>query len=668
MARTSGSTRLRYRTALAIGFGASLLTLAAAAVGDRIVHAADQRIYDAMLAASPVGDGTLPGVAVVGVDEASLAEVGRWPWPRTILAALVDSLRARGTTAVALDLLLSEPDVQGGPSGLPGVTRNDSVLLRALERAPAVPGYAITFEGARSLAATPCGITALPVVEVAPPPDVIAEAEIVSPTGALCPLAAITASARYVGFLNGGADADGILRRAPLFARAGNDLVPSLALAAALRARTAEGLPLGRTRGGDLRFELHGRRFHLDRHGTMLVPFRGPAGTAAFHSAADVLAGRLPPDAIRGRVVFVGATALGLEDALPTPMGLTYPGVEVHATLAAALLDGQAIGIPSWSRAALATATLLVGPLVAFLAIWGTLVAGAAAAAVVVLGGLAACWATLAASGIFVSPVLPAVAALVAIATVIPVQGAVSRTAADSERRRREQTQRFALESLTALVETRDRSTGRHARRTAAYAVVLARRLRASPRFAAYLTDEHLTIIEQLAPLHDIGKVGVADAVLNKRGPLTDEEFAQIREHPELGFQTIQRAEHDARLDADTSGDVIRIAKDIVRSHHERWDGQGYPRRLTGEEIPIPARIMAVVDVYDALVQSRVYRPAMTHATAASIVVDGRGTAFDPDVVDAFLAVQHEFEAMTERFRTDGDAPADRAEGPATPA
>lgn len=260
------------------------------------------------------------------------------------------------------------------------------------------------------------------------------------------------------------------------------------------------------------------------------------------------------------------------------------------------------------------------------------------------------------ARGTFVSPLLATLSALLALAFMLLVQGREERATAKAERRRREQTQRFALQSLTALVEIRDQSTGLHARRTASYATLLATQLRNSPRFRNYLTKEALDVIIELAPLHDIGKVGVSDAVLNKPGPLSDEEYAHMREHPEMGYQTIMRAEQDSGLDVETGELVMRIAKEIVRSHHERWDGMGYPRKLAGEEIPIPARIMALVDVYDALVQARVYRGAMTHEQAREIVTAGRGTAFDPDVVDAFLAVEDEFARLTAQHREIAEA------------
>src|SRR6185436_2042515 len=172
-----------------------------------------------------------------------------------------------------------------------------------------------------------------------------------------------------------------------------------------------------------------------------------------------------------------------------------------------------------------------------------------------------------------------------------------------------------------------------HARRTQQYARLLAEPLSSHPAFRDYLTKDRVDLLSRLAPLHDIGKVGVPDAVLNKPGKLTPEETVQMRRHPELGRDVILRAESRVGVRDDAT---LQLAKDIVYTHHERWDGKGYPRGLSGEQIPIPGRVMAVVDVYDALTSSRCYRAPMPHDRAVEVIVKGNGTHFDPAVVDAF--------------------------------
>ncbi len=144
-----------------------------------------------------------------------------------------------------------------------------------------------------------------------------------------------------------------------------------------------------------------------------------------------------------------------------------------------------------------------------------------------------------------------------------------------------------------------------------------------------------------LAPLHDIGKVGVPDAILNKPSRLTPEELAEMRRHPEYGRKVIEKAEHQAGVKDDV---ILSLAKELVYTHHEKWDGTGYPEGLRGEEIPIPGRILAIVDVWDAVRTRNLYQRPMTADDAVTFIRSGRGTHFDPTVVDAF-------ERMLERMR-----------------
>ncbi|HRK38295.1 MAG TPA: two-component system response regulator [Burkholderiaceae bacterium] len=193
--------------------------------------------------------------------------------------------------------------------------------------------------------------------------------------------------------------------------------------------------------------------------------------------------------------------------------------------------------------------------------------------------------------------------------------------------------------SMASLAETRDNETGNHIRRTQHYVKVLAQRLRDHPRFASYLTDRQIELLFKSAPLHDIGKVGIPDCILLKPGTLTAEEFEIMKTHTTIGRDAIVRAEQQLRVPVA----FLQCAKEIAYGHQEKWDGSGYPLGLSGNAIPISARLMAVADVYDALISRRVYKAALPHEQAAESIVLGRGQHFDPDIVDAFVAVQDQF-------------------------
>ena len=206
--------------------------------------------------------------------------------------------------------------------------------------------------------------------------------------------------------------------------------------------------------------------------------------------------------------------------------------------------------------------------------------------------------------------------------------------------------QEVTILALASLAETRDSATGNHLRRTQQYVRLLARQLKGHPRFAGQLTDQTSAILYRSAPLHDIGKVGVPDRILLKPGALTPEEFEIMKSHTVIGVEAIEHAEHSLG----TSVECLRIAKDIIRHHQEKWDGSGYPDGLAGEAISVYARLMAVADVYDALISRRVYRQGMDHDRVVQIIRDGSNSHFDPDVVTAFLELQDEFRAVARQF------------------
>lgn len=203
--------------------------------------------------------------------------------------------------------------------------------------------------------------------------------------------------------------------------------------------------------------------------------------------------------------------------------------------------------------------------------------------------------------------------------------------------------------AMSMLAETRDTDTGNHIRRTQNYVKALAERLRAHPRFAGQLDDAAIAMLFKSAPLHDIGKVGIPDRILLKPGPLTAEEFEIMKTHTTIGYDALVQAEQ-------TMGgpvEYLRVAKEIALSHQEKWDGSGYPQALAGDAIPMSARLMAVADVYDALISIRVYKAGLPHDRAVQVIFQGRGAHFDPDMVDAFIEIQDEFAAIAARFADD---------------
>ncbi len=206
--------------------------------------------------------------------------------------------------------------------------------------------------------------------------------------------------------------------------------------------------------------------------------------------------------------------------------------------------------------------------------------------------------------------------------------------------------QDVAMVAMGALAESRDPETGNHIRRTQRYVKVLATEVAKHDKYKAVLTPEVITSLYKSAPLHDIGKVGIEDSILLKPGKLTDEEFEEMKKHTTYGRDAIAAAE----TSIESADNFLIFAKEIAYSHQEKWDGSGYPEGLAGEDIPLSARLMAVADVYDALISKRVYKPAFSHEKAVSIITEGRGSHFEALLVDCFLTIADDFKQVAKDF------------------
>jgi response regulator RpfG family c-di-GMP phosphodiesterase len=230
---------------------------------------------------------------------------------------------------------------------------------------------------------------------------------------------------------------------------------------------------------------------------------------------------------------------------------------------------------------------------------------------------------------------------------------AVASTASvalDNEARRveRDRAQHSAILALARLAEKRDDDTGRHLERVSGYSRLIAVSLRARGFHQRIITDVWIEDLVRSAPLHDVGKVAIPDSILKKPGPLTNAEREVMKTHTTIGAATLEAA----HVEGGARG-FLEMGRDIALCHHERWDGEGYPRGTSGEEIPLEARILSLADVYDALTTKRPYKEAWPHEEAMSWIMERGGTQFDPEVVASFLALAEEFDAMRERLADD---------------
>jgi adenylate cyclase len=585
-------------------------------------------VYDTLVRWTPTRQPS-GKVVIVDVDEKSLASVGQWPWRRDVIGRLIDVLRDRGAATVALDIMFAESDRYEGSGRSP-----DEALSETLQRGRVVLGYGLLFDPTRD-APRPCVQHALglPIIRSpnVPPDDPFFKA-----TSAVCNITMLTAAAEASGFLNAAPDPDGILRRAPLLMQYGGRVYPALSLAAVRSVTNAQDVVLRVANVNTATLGLAGQPVPLDGKSNLLLRYRGVKRTFPYISAVDVLEGDVHPQEFKDRIVFVGTTALGTREVVATPLDTLFVGVEVQATVADNLLQRDFMYRPEHGVTLETQAVIGLGTITALIVARFGLVWGAISAIAFVVAVWTGSQSLLATDGAYFSPLYPSMGLLVGLAAMTAAGFGVERRRANRADVETAKSHRLMVQTLLSLTGIRDAETGRHSQRTQKYTQVIAEELSKHPRFREYLTPERIELLASLAPLHDIGKVGVPDAVLNKPGHLTPEELAEMRRHPRYGRDVIENAERAAGVRDDVA---LAVAKDIVYTHHEWWDGSGYPEGLRGDAIPIPGRVMAVVDVYDAIITRKLYQKPMSNDEAIAHIVQSKGTHFDPAVVDAFVKV-----------------------------
>jgi CHASE2 domain-containing sensor protein len=628
---------------LLCGLAPVLVTAVLALFRPAVFARLDDATYDVVLrmAGSKPPD---PSVVIVDVDERSLDTVGQWPWRRDVVGRLITRLRDAGAAVIAIDIMFAEPDrfdtSQDG--GGAHATTPDEELAKALRGAPVILGYGFVFD-AEGAAKRPCLLHPAPVAIVQPPGGT-PHPPFFQATGAVCNLPILAEAAGRSGFLNAAPDRDGILRRVPLLAQMDGRVFASLALTAVSAVRPAGHMALRVSNVNASALSIGDRTVPLDGRSNMLLGYRGKKRTFPYLSAGEVLAGTVAADAVRGKIVFVGTTALGTREVVATPLDTQFVGVEVQATTADNLLQQDFIHRSAFGAGLDAIVVIGMGIALAALVAWTGVIAGLVGGA----AGILILWwgstSLLTYGRLFVSPMFPTMGIFAGLGVMTLAKFTVERGRANTESREKTAAQRLMVQTLLSLTEVRDAETGRHSRRTQQYARLLAEPLSTHPDYGVYLTRERIELLASLAPLHDIGKVGVPDRVLNKPGALTPEEQVEMRRHPELGRDVILRAEARVGVRDDVT---LQLAKDIVYTHHERWDGTGYPQGLQATEIPVAGRIIALVDVYDAVRARSLYKQCLSHEDAVALIVKGKGTHFDPAVVDAFLRVSGSFEAVS---------------------
>jgi len=575
---------------------------------------------------------------VVEIDEQSLQDLGQWPWPRIILAKVLQEILSQKPAAVGFDIFFPEPDrtsplqlkkfyrrvlgievqIDGFPDALDD---HDLVFADTIASGPTVLPLFSSRQG------DPQTTRSLPdkcLLKIPP------KLEIPKSTSLLFNLPVLQKAASGFGFINASIDSDGIFRRQPLIIRYHELGLPCLALAMLAQIDPDIKITAPANCWSPLTLQFANRAIFTNHKGVILNPLYG---TDSFKrvSASDLVKKNLPRGFFSGKIVLIGASAAGLFDHFITAKGEILPGVFVHAALLENLIRGRGFYQLEISKLIALVLSFVFSIIIIYFVIrrgylvsW-ILYAGFSISSIL-LARLMISRGVYISLGYFLTP-------FSFLFFVISLFFAILHYI---ERKRFLEdlgdAHSATIDSMTMVAESRSVETGAHIIRTKEYVTALAQDLYDDGYYKSELNPHIIDLLYRAAPLHDIGKVGIPDAILLKPGKLNATEAEVMKSHVGIGYSIIENAINNYNK----TNEFLAIASNITYSHHEKWDGSGYPQGLKGNAIPLAGRLMALADVYDALVSIRCYKTAIPFSEAEQMIMRESGKHFDPIIVQSF--------------------------------
>jgi adenylate cyclase len=580
---------------------------------------------------------------IVNIDERSLQAIGQWPWSRVIDAKLIEKIQQMYPAAIGINLLFSEAD-RTSPleieqfykaflgidlkwGGLPHYLKdNDHIFAERVKEAGAIlPVYLYGDQESKASK----NLT-----------DHHRFSNLSTDyhkTSMIRNYKELQQGGRGFGFINLEEDSDVFLRRIPLFMHYKDQLIPTFGLAILLS------LNQGFKIENETTIEVLGHKIAMAKSSEVMLNFH--ATQPKIVSAIDILRGEVSSLALQGKIVLVGLSAIGDEGVSHLAHNQRVSNVNIHATLIENILNDQLIVQPESYKIINTWLSLLLSLLILFWLIKGRYLS--ILGLFLITNFLSIIGTSLAYSrGVYISIGYlwtPFIAYFFIISLLFIVINIREKRRFYEELRA---SHRATIDSLALVISMRDDETGEHLHRTKNYVKVLAEYLLKKGHYPEILNKKYIQHLYEAAPLHDIGKVGIPDKILKKPGRYTPEEYEVMKQHPLLAKEVIEKAMHYYDKNV-----FLELAHNIAYYHHERWDGRGYPEGLKGEEIPLEAQLMAVADVYDALVSRRCYKEGYAFEKAEEIIFKERGSAFNPLLVDLFMEIKEEFREIATRWR-----------------
>ncbi len=605
-----------------------------------IIEYFDYKLYDIISNTIKADSSTSKSsVVVVDIDEKSLNTIGQWPWSRVILANLIRTISSASPTSIGLDVIFAEPDKTSPDQmikfyknyfskdiKIDGLSRhfydNDEIFKRYINNSQTVLAVYLSSNKTKD---EECQ---LPEQNID-----IKDKSIIGyrANNILCNIEKIQSSSSSVGFINSSTDSDGIFRRVPLFMQYKDYVVPILGLA---MFTSLDKVVLNRE---DVSILNHSIK--IGENTEVLLNFYDKDWYTTI-SAVDLLLGKIDKNALQGKFVLLGTSAIGLHDRYLISAGETIAGVRVHATLIDNILHDELRYQPLWIKYTNIIFSIFLSLILLYYMLLKEhikiLQVFVVAAIIYIILSL-----YMLSDNIYLSSayfLVPISVCFFIINIVLIVLDYQERKSFYIELNKAHSS---AIDSMALVVESRDTETGAHIKRTKEYINCMCEYLYKKKMYQNILTKEYISLVYRASPLHDIGKVAIPDDILKKPGRLTAEEFLVMKEHPSIGKKILENA-----LVEHKDNEFLKIALRIAHSHHEKWDGTGYPEGIKGEDIPLEARMMALADVYDALISRRVYKKAISFEETEQIIIDGRGTHFDPVLVDIFIVLKDKFKEI----------------------
>ncbi len=598
-----------------------------------IIQNFDYKIYDLSKEFLDVSEesSSESNVVIVDIDEKSLASLGQWPWSRLILAKLIDEISSHKPASITLDIIFPEKDrtspnqissfyknYLGFESNLTGVPKslwdNDAIFASALKHSNATLSLYLSHS---YIDDKKCANTTFKEI----PLDGL---ELNSYPYLLCNTPKLLDSFDDFGYINTKIDDDGILRRYSVVKKYKERVVPSLALATLLSI--------------DKDFKVE-----LGKSATLLLNFYNNKWYKKV-SALDMLKQNLNSSLLLGKIVIIGSSAAALHDQVIINKARNIAGVQVHATMIDNLLRDEFLTQPKYFKITNILLSFLLS-MILFLLLVKKENNYIVILFLTTLGLSVVSNLYMLSMGVYISIgylLIPFLIHFFLISVLFIFIDTYDRKVFSEELNR----SHIALvDSMAYVAEIHDFETGAHIIRTKKYVKVLGEHIRLKGVYPNKVTKEMIEMMYATAPMHDIGKVGIADSILKKEGKLTAMEYEVMKSHPDLGRHIINNA-----ISSYQSNDFFIMARNIAHYHHEKWDGTGYPKGLKGHEIPLEARFMSISDVYDALISRRVYKEPFSYEKTIKIIKEERGKAFDPVLVDAFLEITDKFENIARKY------------------